>query len=142
MSIKLTAAGRGGIHNQNAGCTLRQVEECHDRATLKEWCRIVQQDIVNIKAQLAERSEDRAADRFDEDWHYRALDAKKKQKQLIGAIQQRLELLKAQEKLLGDEDFESYLIERVRQAMGEGFDRLLEQARRDYHYQKLINNPR
>ena len=135
MSIKLTAAGRGGIHNLNAGCTLSQVEECHDRATLKEWCRIVQQDIVNIKAQLAEAER---SDDFDEDWHYRALDAKKKQKQLIGAIQQRLELLKAQEKLLGDEDFESYLIERVRQAMGEGFDRLLEQARRDYQYRKGV----
>ena len=135
MSIKLTAPGRGHIHNRNANCTLQQVEGCYDLAQLKEWCQIVQQDIVDLKVRTTE-----AELSGDEDTYVRLLAARKDQKRLVFTIQRRLTHLKAQKKLLdGNEDFESFLIDRVRQAMGAaGFERLLEQARRDYRYQKSI----
>lgn len=125
------------IHSKNAGCTLAQVQHCYDRAQLKSWCSIVQQDLVRIKLQI-----DDAVDTgdYDPDWLYRTREARKYQQKLITAIQARLEVLKQQQKLLRDENFEAHLIERVREAMGEeAFNNLLEEARRDYRAERVLN---
>lgn len=124
------------IYSKNADCSLQQVQHCYDRAQLKAWCSIVQQDLRQIKLQI-----DDAVDTgdYDPDWLYRTRQARKYQQQLITAIQARLEALKQQQKLLQNQDFEAYLIERLRQVIGEeAFTTLLEQARRDYRAEKIL----